>query len=250
VILGYRPDVPDIRDIPFAELSPKLRLASPGTDPFLLPLLRNPKRQAGDSCVGNAWTRAREILGDATGVAVPELSGQFAYWGSRQRHGEQGKNEGTYLRTCAAAATKTGICEEATWPTDLGTILDQPPPAAFVEAHDYRLDVYTRIRSSGGQDMLDEIEQSVRSLHPVVFGVLVGPEFVRYDGSLQVFGPPERILGGHALVAVGVEGVGDDRIWTWLSSWGEWGISGKGLVRCTSEYMRQASDAWVGTAAV
>jgi hypothetical protein len=252
-LFGYRPDPPDERDRPFAALAPKLApVGSRGADPFVIPVRRLPKSQVGSSCVANAWTRAREILADLalpSGQLSPELSAQALYWMARQRHGEESVDEGTFLRFGAWVLTNFGTCFDDDWPGNEATINAQPPPRSFVDAYDERTSAYYRIESSADEAMLDAIDAAVCALHPVVYGVQVGEEFVEYDGAAgSVFGPPERSVGGHAMIIIGVRGAAPVRDFLSLTSWGIFGLGGLGTAWFSSEYMKTAQDAWVGTA--
>jgi C1A family cysteine protease len=81
---------------------------------------------------------------------------------------------------------------------------------------------------------------------PVVFGFTVYPgldsEEVARTGRLQMPGPDEAPLGGHAVLAVGYDD--KDRNFLIQNSWSDkWGIKGRFLM--PYEMMqRYASDAW------
>lgn len=240
---GYLVDPHDPRDFGFGALRPMLG-ATNLDEECIIPVTRTPRDQTGQSCVGNAWCRALEILSDLKGKPLPELSAQFLYWVSRQRHVAETTDSGTYLRSAADALSKFGVPASSACPDDLISINQQPPTFAFVTGHDARIDSYYRI-SESGRDGLDQIEIAVRTGHPVVFGVGVAPDFVR--GTADFYGAPEHIVGRHAMVVIGVRDAGDERQFRWLNSWGpSWGSNGQ--VWVNSPYMDMAMDKWVGTA--
>lgn len=247
VSLGYRKDPVDTRDRKFGDdLRARLGRRVAYGDEYRIPLHRLPRNQTGNSCTSNAWMRAVEILSDLEASPLPDLSAQGHYWCERQRVGETDRDDGAYLRTGGEVLTKIGVAPATTWPDNATTLFEQPDPSFFVNAEDGKITGYYRIDAS---DPLDDIETAIRANHPVIFGADVGQEFVSWDGidESKVFDAPASALGGHAMVCVGVRGVGDARAGLVLTSWGAFGLQGMGLAWFSAAYMRTASDLWVAT---
>lgn len=248
---GWRPSPQDSRDRPFGLVRDVLaaQAAAPqaGAE-YRIQLHRPARDQVGSSCTANAWCGAVEIRADLEGRALPNRAAQGLYWCERQRTGDASRDGGAWLRCGAESLRVFGVGPIETCPDNPATILEQPDPRFFVEGADCKLSAYYAIDEI---DPLDDIEIAVRADHPVVFGVYVGPDFVHYDGAPStVFDPPTAILGGHAMIVVGVRGVAESREFLWRTSWGAWGINGFGVAWASAKYMRTALDIWVATSAV
>lgn len=253
-LLGYRKDMPDPRDRPFDHIRPRLAMRAAVNTRFAvdngyrIPLKRPPRDQVGNSCVANATARALEIASDIAGESISLRSAQGLYWCARQRVGETALDAGSYIRCAADALTKIGCAPAEDWPDDPDTVITQPGARYFVSSEDGRISAYHRISSFTTR--LDDIELAVRANHAVVFGARVGQDFVDYNGDPDVvFDPPSVSVGGHAMVIVGVSGTGNDRTFTVLNSWGQWGQGGKGIAVVSADFALSMEDIWVFTRA-
>ena len=122
-----------------------------------------------------------------------------------------------------------------------------PPLDALMTAHSNKISSYYRITAEG-QMRLNEIELAVRTNHPVVFGTVVGTNFLRCRDS-SVLGIPSDEKGRHAIICTGVRyGLNNKREFLIRNSWGAgWGVQGHAWL--SEEYMMwdETRDLWVPT---
>jgi len=231
---GYLVDPPDSRDWKYSGIAP-VRADGDHTIEFDIPV----REQVGGSCVANAWCNALEILMVREGLLYRRLADHALYWQARNALGNQGKDEGTHIRIGANVLANQGVGLDADWPASYDTLFTKPWSKYWPRAFDAQLAAFYRVENGD----LPAIENAVRANHPVVIGVQVGQSFMQYDGQPNVvFDKPSNSLGGHAMTVIGVRGSD----WLLLNSWSSsWGMNGR--VWVSSEYMRSASDIWVGT---
>jgi hypothetical protein len=227
---GYLPDPPSTEDKPFSLLAPHLKEAAAATlvdNEYFLPI-KTPVSNQGSigSCVANATCDALEILMGIAGLVVEQLSRLFTYYNARLAHGQQNEDSGTYIRLAFASLRKLGVCGEDKWKYDVLRYAERPDMMAYRTAAENRLDSFYRIDATGDA-RLDDIDKALYANHPVVFGTLVGREFVEYRGDDHVFYHPGTGVGRHAMIICGVRRVGDRRQYWVRNSWGQgWGIAG------------------------
>lgn len=235
--LGYLPDPPDPRDRHYS-LSKTLR-QMPGED-WVGPLpaevsLRQylPKGAEYDqgplgSCVANALGYCFIMLDEAAGRQHRPLSRLFAYWHSRNQHGDSSRDTGTHIRTCVRAVNKLGRPPERVWTYDVTKFDIKPPPNVLMAAHDHRKASYQRIEVSGLARRA-EIKFSIASERPVVFGTLVSHDFVEYrqrTDQMRLWNEPlpSEVAGGHAMAIVGYDEDGVEVVQSWGKGWGAEGF--------------------------
>jgi hypothetical protein len=103
---------------------------------------------------------------------------------------------------------------------------DRPPGEGDkARANGYRIGEARRVR----QDRPDDIKGELARGRPVVFGMLVGREFMKLRGTEIYDLPPSDAKGGHAMVLVGYD---DSRqAFKVINSWGrQWGDRGYGWI--------------------
>jgi C1A family cysteine protease len=168
---------------------------------------------------------------------------------------------GAYLRKTMGAMVLFGVPPEEYWPyTDDGEKFDKEPPAfCYAFAQNYKTIQYYRHDPPGVLPgaVLERIKAHLAGGHPSMFGFTVysSIELADKHGAIPFPGPSERILGGHAVAAVGY----DDRVKIATASsggeckgallirnsWGKgWGDNGYGWL--PYEYILQglAEDFW------
>jgi C1A family cysteine protease len=202
------------------------------------------------SCVTNAGAQGvRAALVKAGDAQAKLLSRLFAYYYARAIDpGNTQVDSGTQIRCFFDAIARVGYCPEDVWPYDISKFTKMPGWAALRAAFDQKVSVgYYRI-SSTGQQRIEDICTAIAGGYAVVFGTLVGNEFMGYVTGAAPLNPPGKSLGGHALCAVGyqpgpVEGAVDFDI---CNSYGpEWGD--QGFCTMTDTYMAwsETDDLWI-----
>lgn len=237
---AWRPDIPDARDRYYR--APKVELPK-----FVNKLgTSNRIEDQGDlgSCTGNASTSAVEIM---MGLNV-HLSRLMAYYTARQAIGEVKSDSGAYIRDAIKGLVKIGSCPERTWPYNIRKFKQKPPAKAYNQAkalvEALTLYEYARVEN------LKQLKTALAQGYPVVFGFSVPEAYDNLPRNALLTLPArgERMLGGHAVVAVGY----DDRPkqpYVWVrNSYGEgWGL--KGYFKMTQDWFtdkrRLTDDLWV-----
>lgn len=232
--LGYLRDPEDSRDYRLSAL----RLAT--TPPPAVNLSRRVvavlDQGSTNSCVANAWAQAIQLSRVLDGVPSPELASRKAiYWWARAEHGDDKRDEGTYLRSAAKAITHFGLPPEKYWPFDRPTN-KQPSYAAHRAAFSHRGPRgYYRITEHD----LDGIRRALASNKPVVFGLQIGVSFFDNDGPNTIDTDRGGFVGGHAMALVGYD---RDRFQL-VNSWGtRWRANG--FAWLTERRMAEAHDVW------
>ena len=219
---GWVPDLPDRRDILFgvvrkvvAKLPPSVSLL-PGCSPI------EDQGQLG-SCTGNALAGAVEFLEKKDGVPFVDVSRLFIYYNERVIEHSVNSDAGAMIRDGIKTLAKQGTCSEKSWPYVISKFKVKPTPACYKEAAQHQITSYQRIST------LDEMRTCLADGYPFVFGFTVYESFesqqVAKTGLVPMPKSGERVLGGHAVLAVGY----DDKKKRFIvrNSWGTgWGLKG------------------------
>lgn len=237
--LGYRPDPWDARD-----RSLSAHLAAFGAADYVPPSSASvehegvgPKDQdQTSSCTGQATAQAVRLAYLRQGVACPELSALFAYYIARAQSGDQGVDEGSYLRSAIKGVQQLGIPEEQAWPFSNDLVNRHPGLGAYRAAYDRRgIRAYHRIDPGD----TNGVRRAIAAGYPVVGGWQVSEAFLDWDGSAPITAQVDTI-GGHALPVVSYAGDGTFRL---LNSWGAgWGRDGFAVV--DDAFIAQGTDLW------
>jgi len=203
VFFGWRPDLPDHRDLPYAAM--RLSLEKPVTLPAQVDLRPHspPIYDQGDlgSCTGNAIAGAFHF--DRRKQNLPDFipSRLFIYYNERRMEGSISTDAGAYIRDGIKSIAKEGVCKETQWPYDIAKFAIKPPKPCYADATKYRSLNYFRLNNAN----LDELKTCLAAGFPFVFGFVVYPSFFQGDADHGVVPMPgnESIKGGHAVVAVG-----------------------------------------------
>ena len=201
-----------------------------------------------NACVANAWADMMEILSGLDGNTVVQLSRLFLYWTSRYYTGDTNKDNGTYLRSAATQLKNIGIVEERFFPYEgtVDVVYESPSLDLYTMASNNRLSGFYKPDSKSIDQLLSDLEISIRSNHPFVFGVDVDSTFEEYSGGNHILTAPSgEIKGSHAMICTGVGSDGSKRWWLLRNSWGKsWGDSGH--VKVDDSYIKLINDIWVG----
>jgi len=227
--LGWVPDVPDARDVPFRAVYRVPRKLPAAVD---LRAGCSPVEDQGDlgSCTAQALSGALEYLELKTLLrGVPpgyrDLSRLFIYYNERVAMDTVREDSGAMLRVGIKTLAKFGVCKELLWPYDADRFAKKPTDRCYQEALGHTIKAYQRLSD------LQEMKACLAQGTPFVLGFSVYEHAmtraVARTGVIRMPEPGERLEGGHAVLAVGY----NDATQTLLfrNSWGEsWGKKGYG----------------------
>jgi C1A family cysteine protease len=247
---GWIPESPNPKDFKFEDFKPQLsKVGASVSSKYIIPIHTPTYNQLSlSSCVANATVGALEILMGLQGK-ITFLSRLFVYWNARVATQDTDKDQGTYIRNAFASLQKLGVCLESTWSYDERNVFSQPPIQAYKEGNDNSIESFYKIFSTGNQK-LNDIEYAVRSNHPVVFGTPISDELLNYSDARQTLSiPSANIIGGHAMIIVGVRTNSDGtRDFLVRNSWSDnWGANGHAWFSDNYIMWDQTTDLWVPT---
>ncbi|MEW6511428.1 MAG: C1 family peptidase [Bacteroidota bacterium] len=219
---GWLPDLPDRRDFLYGARRPVLPSLPQSID--LRPLCSPVEDQASlGSCTAQALVGALELLERKDGVPFADLSRLFLYHNERVIEGTVQSDSGAMLRDGIKSLVKQGVCTERRWPYRISRFKRTPSPDCYREGRRHQITSYHRIMSR------DEMLTCLADGYPFVFGFAAFESFtsseVARTGILGLPAQGERLIGGHAVLAVGYT-MADERFLC-RNSWGKrWGQEG------------------------
>jgi len=215
-------DFPDQRDYSYRALRPVARELPPLID--LRPHC-SPIEDQGNlgSCTANALAGALEFLENKDGVKFVDTSRLFIYYNERVIEHTVKQDSGAMIRDGIKTLAKQGVCTETKWPYVIGKFDKKPAATCYQQALKRRIKQYARLEALG------EMRTCLADGFPFVFGFSVYDGFespqVAKSGVLNMPDKKEKLIGGHAVVAVGY----DDSQQRFMvrNSWGsKWGMQG------------------------
>ena len=224
--LGWIPDIPDIRDRPYMLMG-----AAPVELPRAVDLRAgcSPVEHQGgtSSCTANATVGAMEYLEGLQRDAYTDLYRLQLYYDGRtdMGAGQESVDAGCYIRLIIKSAARRGVAPEKLWPFLEAQVNARPPPEVYDMALDRQILEYRRLEG------LYELRKCLAEGFPVIFGFSVYENLmadaVRGSGIIPL--PDGKLLGGHAVLAVGYDD--DARTVLIRNSWGtDWGVQGYGML--------------------
>lgn len=240
---GWLKDVPDKRDYEYTPPTGIARKLPPEID--LRPFFPRAYNQGNlNSCTANAIAAAIEFDERKQKVRMPFVPSRlFIYYNERAMEGQVGEDSGAQIRDGIKSVAKLGSCHEDLWPYLEKKLRIKPSSRCYRGALRYRALEYWRLGHN-----LTHLKSCLASGFPFVFGIKVYSSFesaqLRRSGHLEMPEKHEKLVGKHAVIAVGYK---DARKWFIVrNSWGErWGI--KGYFTIPYEYLldrRLAADFW------
>ena len=201
--------------------------------------------QIGD-CVADSTTAGLELMEIRNRLPFIKKSRLFLYYNARLQTGDEGRDDGTFIRLAYSTLTSLGTCTEATWPYDPTQVFTRPSWASYQEAYPNKTTSYYRIDATGGSALVDAIKLALQTQHPVTFGMIVDQDYmaVAQDGLIDMPKSKRAGEGGHAQLIVGY----DDRLQRWIvrNSWGtDWADNGYCYVPFSYLDASGANDFWV-----
>ncbi len=217
---GWLPDLPDHRDLLYEQIRPVLAALPPSVD---LRTICSPVENQGQlgSCTANALVGALEFLERKDHVTFVNLSRLFVYYDERVIEHTVSSDSGAQIRDGIKTLTKQGVCSEKKWPYFISKFAVKPIATCYKEALQHQITSYHRIVT------LDDMRTCLADGFPFVFGFTVyesfeSPEVAR-TGILNMPQPGERVLGGHAVLAVGYNDANNRFLVrnSWGTAWGQ-----------------------------
>jgi C1A family cysteine protease len=262
--MGWRPDLPDFRDLypesepikkVLAKSHPLKAVAKALPASVNLRAWCSPIEDQGDlgSCTANAGVALFEYFERRAFAKHLDASRLFLYKVTRNLMGEKG-DTGAQLRDTMKAMVLFGVPPEKYWPYKISRYEEEPTPFCYAFAQSYQAVKYYRLDPPGiaPTKTLSEIKKSLAAQLPVMFGFSVYtsmPGGGDGKGEIPYPGPGDKLEGGHAVVAVGYEDgkkIGKDKGALLIrNSWGaEWGETGYGWLPYNYVESGLADDFW------
>lgn len=176
----------------------------------------------------------------------------FIYYNERMMEGTVNEDAGAEIRDGIKSINKFGACTEHRWVYDISKFTVKPPADVYTDAKLAKAVKYARIDFSSDKtidDRVAHLKKALQSGFPFVFGFKVYASFesdtVTKTGIVPMPTKGEKLLGGHAVCAIGYD---DDKgAFIVKNSWGkDWGING--CFYMPYHYVAdldQADDFWV-----
>jgi C1A family cysteine protease len=176
------------------------------------------------SCTGNAIAGALEFDRIKQNLQVFVPSRLFIYYNERVIEGTVSSDSGAQIRDGIKSVASQGDCPETEWPYDIKKFADQPPKSCYDDALKYKAVSYQSVTQN-----LADMQGCLASGYPFVFGFTVYESFesnaVAQTGDMPMPKSGEKVIGGHAVLAVGFDT--EDRVFIVRNSWGDgWGDAG------------------------
>jgi C1A family cysteine protease len=221
---GWVADLPDARDHLYAAPLSALTALPPSVDlrsHFPAPYDQG---QLG-SCTANAIAGAIQFE-RCKQMASPDFtpSRLFIYYNERVIEGTVGTDAGAQIRDGIKSVAKQGACKETTWPYTISKFTKKPSAAAYKEASRYTATSYSRVARTPNQ-----MKGCLASGFPFVYGFTVYESFessaVAKSGIVPMPNHGEKVLGGHAVLAVGYNDAQQRFLVrnSWGTAWGQKG---------------------------
>lgn len=177
-----------------------------------------------NSCSANAVAAAVEFdLMKQKNERVIFPSRLFIFYNARAMEGTTRSNGSVHIRDAVKSVARYGDCPESLWPYIEHRFARKPPRRCYERALKYRAVEYRRIRRN-----LDDFRGCLASGYPFVFGFSSHEKFedvVKNTGVLNMPSRGEKVLGNHAVVAVGYDD--SRRRFIVRNSWGKrFGLGG------------------------
>ena len=219
---GWMPDVPDQRDLVFA--AARVATLPPSVDlrPDCPPVYD--QGQLG-SCTANAIGAAIQFEQIRQKEPKPFAPSRlFIYYNERAMEHTVGQDAGAQIRDGVKSVNHIGACPETDWPYAIAKFAQRPPARAFKDAPLGKAVSYQRVVQT-----LDQMKGCLAGGFPIVLGISVYESFesaqVAKSGVVPMPASSEKLLGGHAILAVGYHDA--EQRFIMRNSWGtSWGMQG------------------------
>lgn len=217
--LGWLPDYPDFRDYTEEEKSVKVMLKKVGVEkaakvtiPATVDLRAwcPPIEDQGSigSCTANAGVALFEYFERRAFGKHIDASRLFLYKATRNLLHWTG-DTGAFLRSTMGAMVLFGVPPEEYWKYIVADYEKEPPAFCYAFASNYRAISYYRLDPPGTtkSTLLSQIKTNLTGGLPSMFGFTVYSSYQQAatTGNIPYPTAGEKIVGGHAVVAVGYD---------------------------------------------
>ena len=198
---GWVPDVPDHRDMLYAAQVSVAKL------PNKVDLRRHcpPVYNQGSlgSCTANAISAAIQFERRKQKLKPDFIPSRlFIYYNERVIENSVASDAGAQIRDGIKSVATQGDCPETEWPYDIEKFTTKPSSKCYKDASNYTAVQYQRVPQE-----LNQMKGCIASGYPFVFGFSVYESFesdtVKRTGIAHMPTKKERMIGGHAVMAVG-----------------------------------------------
>ena len=177
------------------------------------------------SCTANALAAAyeyNEIQKNINTFFIP--SRLFIYYNERDIENTVNYDSGAQIRDGIKTLNNIGVCPETEWPYDIQNFKEKPLDKCYNIANNHKTIKYHRIEQN-----INHIKSCLLEGYPIVFGFTVYENFESEDvaktGIMEMPKRDDKVLGGHAVMAVGYND--KKKLIIVRNSWGiEWGDNG------------------------
>jgi C1A family cysteine protease len=226
---GWKPDLPDQRDFTYAVKKPQ-ELPTSVDLRDKCPKIVYDQGELG-SCTANAIAGAIEFDMMKQELTAATPSRLFIYYNERAIEGTISSDSGAQIRDGIKSVASQGVCPEGNvgdqppaWPYVISQFATQPPQPCYEAALKLKAVSYYSVTQN-----LADMKGCLAEGYPFVFGFTVYESFESQDvastGNVPMPKSGERIIGGHAVLAVGYDD--EDRVFICRNSWGDkWGDGG------------------------
>jgi len=221
--LGFRPDLPDIRDFTFESGIIKKKKTVPSCVDLRKHLDMPPiydQKELG-SCTAQAVGALCDFEYGTDHNYSP--SALFLYYVTRSLEGTVDIDAGASIRNSIKAANEFGVAPLSMWPYVIEKFKETPPNVTFEIAMQHQAIGYRRVRQR-----LDDLRECLAEENLIAFGICVYEglyKVTRKNPTLELPDYSQSLEGGHALVLVGYDD--DKQHFIVRNSWGEsYGVHG------------------------
>ena len=174
------------------------------------------------ACTAHAIRAALEFDQLKQGLTLVRPSRLMIYYNERAMEGTTRTDSGAMIRDGIKTVAAQGACDENDWPYIISKFTRKPPASCYALALHHRATSYQAV----AQD-LTQLKACLAAGFPFVFGFSVYESFetaeVARTGDAPM--PSGRLLGGHAVLAVGYDDA--TQRFKIKNSWGvDWGAQG------------------------
>jgi C1A family cysteine protease len=238
---GWRPDLPDQRDLNFAPRVSATKLPQVVDLRNLMPPMWD--QGAIGSCVGHGVAAAHYVAQKRSGTKhLMKPSRLFVYYNGRVLDGTVNQDAGTFIRSAMKAVAKQGVADELLWKYVERLWAKKPSPLAYTNAKIHQAVNYNRIDNTNAY----AIKAALADCLPVVFGATLYEDF--YDlvnNTVPLPDSTKNTIGGHCMLIVGYS---EERAAflvrnSWGRGWGDDGYHWMPFTYITSRLL--CDDFWV-----